>query len=126
MDHQPNNTRPYHIIPFEDPIEYVHKHKLAIVDQRQVWEDTPSVAEALRSVFREDPDVVLIGEMRDLETIASALTIAETGHLVLATLHTNDASQAIDRILDGFPPGQQQQVRVQLSAILTAVIYQQL
>ncbi|TMF85991.1 MAG: PilT/PilU family type 4a pilus ATPase [Chloroflexi bacterium] len=121
-----NRSRGCHIITVEDPIEYVHRHQHSLVEQRQVGEDVPSFAEALRSVFREDPDVVLIGEMRDLETIASALTIAETGHLVLATLHTNDASQAIDRILDGFPPGQQQQVRVQLSAILTAVIYQQL
>src|SRR5437763_11703889 len=121
-----NRNRPCHIVTVEDPIEYVHEHHAAIVDQRQVGIDTPSFVDALRAVFREDPDVVLIGEMRDLETMASALSIAETGHLVLATVHTNDAAQAIDRILDGFPPGQQQQVRVQLSAILTAVIYQQL
>jgi twitching motility protein PilT len=121
-----NKTRPYHIITFEDPIEYVHKHRLAIVDQRQVGDDTPSFAEGLRSVFREDPDVVLIGEMRDLDTISTALTIAETGHLVLATLHTNDAPQAINRIVDSFVGAQQQQVRVQLAACLAGVIYQQL
>ncbi len=121
-----NKTKPYHIITFEDPIEYVHKHQLAIVDQRQVGDDTPSFAEGLRSVFREDPDVVLIGEMRDLDTISSALTIAETGHLVLATLHTNDAPQAINRIVDSFMGAQQQQIRVQLAGCLAAVIYQQL
>jgi twitching motility protein PilT len=121
-----NQTRACHIVTVEDPIEYVHQHKLALVDQRQVGADTHSFKEALRAVFREDPDVVLIGEMRDLETISAALTIAETGHMVLATLHTNDAAQAIDRILDGFPPGLQQQARIQLSASLTGVIYQQL
>lgn len=125
VDHL-NKTRPYHIITFEDPIEYIHKHRLAIVDQRQVGDDTPSFAEGLRSVFREDPDVVLIGEMRDLETISSALTIAETGHLVLATLHTNDAPQAINRIVDSFLGAQQQQIRVQLAGCLAGVIYQQL
>jgi twitching motility protein PilT len=121
-----NQTRPCHVVTVEDPIEYVHQHKVALVDQRQVGSDTHSFQEALRAVFREDPDVVLIGEMRDLETISAALTIAETGHMVLATLHTNDAAQAIDRILDGFPPGLQQQARIQLSASLTGVIYQQL
>jgi twitching motility protein PilT len=121
-----NQTRPCHVVTVEDPIEYVHQHKVALVDQRQVGSDTNSFQEALRAVFREDPDVVLIGEMRDLETISAALTIAETGHMVLATLHTNDAAQAIDRILDGFPPGLQQQARIQLSASLTGVIYQQL
>ena len=121
-----NRTRACHVVTIEDPIEYVHRHQMAIVDQRQLGVDVLSFADALRSVFREDPDVVLIGEMRDLETIASALTIAETGHLVIATLHTNDASQAIDRILDGFPTGQQQQVRIQLSACLAGVVYQQL
>jgi twitching motility protein PilT len=125
VDHL-NRTRPYHIITFEDPIEYVHKHRLAIVDQRQVGDDTPSFAEGLRSVFREDPDVVLIGEMRDLDTMSSALTIAETGHLVLATLHTNDAPQAINRIVDSFMGAQQQQIRVQLAGCLAGVIYQQL
>jgi twitching motility protein PilT len=121
-----NRSRPCHVITIEDPIEYVHRHQMAVVDQRQVGADAPSFSAALRAAFREDPDVVLIGEMRDLETIASALSIAETGHLVIATLHTNDASQAIDRILDGFPTGQQQQVRIQLSACLAGVIYQQL
>jgi twitching motility protein PilT len=125
IDHL-NSTRPYHIITIEDPIEYVHKHKLSIVDQRQVGQDTPTFADGLRAVFREDPDVVLIGEMRDLETIAAALAIAETGHLVIATLHTNDAPQAIDRILDSYAGGQQQQIRIQLAASLAGVIYQQL
>ena len=126
MIDQLNRTHPYHIITFEDPIEYIHRHKMAIVDQRQVGEDTTSFAEGLRGVFREDPDVVLIGEMRDLETIASALTIAETGHLVLATLHTNDAPSAINRIVDSFMGAQQQQVRIQLASSLAGVIYQQL
>jgi twitching motility protein PilT len=121
-----NRNRPCHVVTVEDPIEYVHRHQAAIVDQRQVGIDTPSFVEALRSVFREDPDVVLVGEMRDLETMASALSIAETGHLVLATVHTNDASQAVDRILDAFPTGQVQQARVQLAACLAGVIYQQL
>jgi len=121
-----NRNRPCHIVTVEDPIEYVHQHQMAIVDQRQVGVDTPSFVEALRAVFREDPDVVQIGEMRDLETMASALSIAETGHLVLATVHTNDAAQAVDRILDAFPSGQAQQARVQLAACLAGVIYQQL
>lgn len=121
-----NSTRPYHVITIEDPIEYVHKHKLAIVDQRQVGEDTPSFAEGLRAAFREDPDVVLIGEMRDLETISAAVSIAESGHLVLATLHTNDAPQALDRIIDSYLGAQQQQVRIQLASSLAGVIYQQL
>jgi len=125
IDHL-NRTRPYHIITFEDPIEYIHKHGLSIIDQRQVGDDTPSFAEGLRSAFREDPDVVLIGEMRDLETISTALTIAETGHLVLATLHTNDATQAVNRILDSFMGPQQQQIRIQLAGALAGVIYQQL
>jgi twitching motility protein PilT len=125
LDHI-NKTRPYHIITFEDPIEYIHKHRLAIVDQRQVGDDTPSFAEGLRSAFREDPDVVLIGEMRDLDTISAALTLAETGHLVMATLHTNDAPQAIDRIVDSFTGAQQQQIRVQMASCLAGVIYQQL
>jgi twitching motility protein PilT len=121
-----NKTRPYHIITFEDPIEYIHKHRLSIVDQRQVGDDTPSFAEGLRSVFREDPDVVLIGEMRDLDTMSTALTIAETGHLVLATLHTNDAPQAVNRIVDSFIGAQQQQVRIQLAACLAGINYQRL
>ena len=121
-----NQTRPYHIITIEDPIEYVHRHQMSIVDQREVGVDTPTFAEGLRAAFREDPDVLLIGEMRDLETISAALTVAETGHLVLATLHTNDAPQAVDRIVDSFSGAQQQQVRVQLGACLAGVIYQQL
>ena len=121
-----NRSRACHILTVEDPIEYVHEHHLALVDQRQVGTDTKSFADALRSAFREDPDVILIGEMRDVETITSALTIAETGHLVLATLHTNDAPQAINRIVDSFAGGQQQAVRAQLAACLTGVIYQQL
>jgi len=121
-----NRTRACHVVTVEDPIEYVHQHRLALVDQRQVGIDTRSFADALRSAFREDPDVILIGEMRDVETMRSALTIAETGHLVLATLHTNDAPQAINRIVDSFAGPQQQQVRAQLAACLTGVIYQQL
>jgi twitching motility protein PilT len=121
-----NMSRPCHIVTVEDPIEYVHGHKLGVVDQRQVGRDAHSFGDALRAVFREDPDVVLIGEMRDLETMSAALTIAETGHMVLATLHTNDASQAIDRILDSFPSGEQEQARIQLAATLTGVIHQQL
>ena len=121
-----NETRPYHIVTIEDPIEYVHKHRLAIVDQRQVGEDTPSFAEGLRAALREDPDVVLIGEMRDLETVTAAVSIAEAGHLVLATLHTNDAPQALDRIIDSYLGAQQQQVRIQLAGCLAGVIYQQL
>jgi twitching motility protein PilT len=121
-----NATRPFHVITIEDPIEYVHKHRMAVVDQRQVGEDTPSFAEGLRAAFREDPDVVLIGEMRDLETMSAAVSIAESGHLVLATLHTNDAPQAIDRIIDSYLGAQQQQVRIQLASCLAGVIYQQL
>jgi twitching motility protein PilT len=121
-----NRTRACHIITVEDPVEYVHEHRLSLVDQRQVGSDTSSFADALRSVFREDPDVILIGEMRDIETITSALTIAETGHLVLATLHTNDAPQAINRIVDTYIGAQQQQARVQLATSLAGVIYQQL
>jgi twitching motility protein PilT len=121
-----NATRPCHIVTVEDPIEYVHEHRLAVVDQREVGQDVASFADALRVVFREDPDVVLIGEMRDVETMSAALTIAETGHLVLATLHTNDASQAIDRVLDAFPAGLEEQARTQLSTCLSGVVYQQL
>lgn len=121
-----NATRPFHVITIEDPIEYVHKHRLSIVDQRQVGEDTPTFADGLRAAFREDPDVVLIGEMRDLETMSAAVSIAESGHLVLATLHTNDAPQALDRIIDSYLGAQQQQVRIQLASCLAGVIYQQL
>ena len=121
-----NTERAVHIITIEDPIEYTHKSKKAMVVQREVHYDTYSFAQALRSVLREDPDVVLVGEMRDLETIAAAITIAETGHLVFATLHTNSAAQSIDRMIDVFPPHQQQQVRVQLSAILQGIVSQRL
>jgi twitching motility protein PilT len=121
-----NTEKAMHIITIEDPIEYTHNHKKSIIDQREVHYDTRSFSAALRSALREDPDVVLIGEMRDLETIASAITIAETGHLVLATLHTNNAAQSMDRIIDVFPPYQQQQIRVQLSNILQGVISQRL
>src|SRR5712692_8106 len=125
LDHI-NATRACHIITIEDPIENVHKHKLSAVNQREVGEDTHSFSQALRSALREDPDVVLIGEMRDLETIRIALTVAETGHLVFATLHTNDTAQALDRIVDVFPAEQQQQIRIQLANSLQAVYYQQL
>lgn len=121
-----NNERPLHIITVEDPIEYTHQSKKSVVAQREVHYDTYSFGAALRSALREDPDVVLIGEMRDLETIAAAITIAETGHLVFATLHTNSASQSIDRMIDVFPPYQQPQVRSQLGNILMAVISQRL
>ena len=121
-----NTERAAHIITVEDPIEYTHKSKKSLVVQREVHYDTYSFSTALRSVLREDPDVVLIGEMRDLETIAAAITIAETGHLVFATLHTNSASQSIDRMVDVFPPHQQPQVRSQLGNILTAICSQRL
>jgi len=121
-----NNERASHIITIEDPIEYTHKSKKSIVVQREVHYDTYSFSAALRSSLREDPDVVLIGEMRDLETISSAITIAETGHLVLATLHTNSASQSIDRMVDVFPPHQQPQIRAQLANILMAICSQRL
>jgi twitching motility protein PilT len=115
-----------HIITIEDPIEYTHTSKQSIIVQREVHYDTYSFSAALRSALREDPDVVLLGEMRDLETIASAITIAETGHLVFATLHTNSASQSIDRMIDVFPPHQQSQVRAQLANILMAICSQRL
>ncbi len=121
-----NSTRSVHIITIEDPIEYLHKHKKSIVVQRELGSDTRSFPKALRSVLREDPDVILVGEMRDLETISSAITAAETGHLVFATLHTNSAAQSIDRIVDVFPPHQQQQIRIQLSNVLSAIFTQQL
>src|SRR6266536_2284449 len=123
---QINTNRACHIITIEDPIEYVHDHKLAAVNQREVGSDTSSFANALRSALREDPDVLLVGEMRDLESIRFALTIAETGHLVFATLHTNDTAQSLARIIDVFPAEQQAQVRVQLAAALTGVVYQRL
>lgn len=121
-----NERRACHVITIEDPIEYVHQHKRSIVDQREVGEDTKSFPAALRTVLRQAPDVILIGEMRDLETIQAALRAAETGHLVLATLHTNDAIQTVDRIIDVFPGDQQQQIRFQLSMTLLAIISQRL
>jgi twitching motility protein PilT len=121
-----NETRMVHIITIEDPIEYLHPHKKSIVNQREVGADTKTFATALKYILRQDPDVILIGEMRDLETISAALTAAETGHLVFATLHTQDAPQTIDRIIDVFPPYQQQQVRIQLAGTLQGVISQQL
>lgn len=121
-----NTNRSQHIITIEDPIEYQHHHKSSIIVQREVHFDTVSFGAALRSALREDPDVVLIGEMRDLETIATAITVAETGHLVLATLHTNSAAQSIDRMIDVFPPHQQQQIRIQLAGVLQGIISQRL
>ena len=119
-------TRSVHVVTIEDPIEYVFRHQKAIVSQREIRADTHSWQIALRSCLREDPDVVMIGEMRDYETIASALTIAETGHLVFATLHTNSATQTVDRIIDVFPANQQSQIRTQLASILEAVLSQRL
>jgi twitching motility protein PilT len=124
--HKINYDKAMHIITIEDPIEYTHRSQKSLVAQREVHYDTYSFSAALRSALREDPDVVLIGEMRDLETIASAITIAETGHLVLATLHTNGAAQSIDRMIDVFPPHQQPQIRSQLSNILMAIMSQRL
>lgn len=121
-----NTNQQHHIITIEDPIEYVHTHKSCIVNQREVGTDTHTFASALKYSLRQDPDVILIGEMRDLETINAALTIAETGHLVFATLHTVDAIQTINRIIDVFPGSQQQQVRAQISFVLQAVLSQQL
>jgi len=121
-----NQKRSEHIITIEDPIEYVFEHKKSIIVQREVGNDTNSFSRALRSALREDPNVVLVGEMRDLETIEAALTLAETGHLVFTTLHTNSASQTADRIIDVFPPHQQQQVRMQLANVLLGVISQRL
>jgi twitching motility protein PilT len=121
-----NRERPEHIITIEDPVEYLHSHKKCIVNQRELHADTHSFGNALRSALREDPDVVLIGEMRDFETVESALRIAETGHLTLATLHTNSAIQTINRIVDIFPPHQQGQIRVQLSFVLEGILCQSL
>ncbi len=121
-----NKTRKEHIITIEDPIEFLHEHKQCIVNQREVDSDTKSFAKALRSALREDPDVVLVGEMRDLETIETALRVAETGHLVFATLHTNSAVQTINRIIDVFPAHQQQQVRTQLSFVIQGILCQTL
>ena len=121
-----NRTKPLHIVTVEDPIEFLHDHKRSIITQREIGEDTNSFAEALRRVLRQDPDVILVGELRDLETISTALTAAETGHLVFATLHTQDAPQTIDRIIDVFPTNQQEQIRVMLAATLEGVVTQQL
>jgi twitching motility protein PilT len=121
-----NEQRPVHILTIEDPIEYVHQHKRSAVNQREVGEDTQSFAAALRNALREDPDIILVGEMRDLESIQFALTLAETGHVVFATLHTNDTSQAIDRLIDVFPSDRQAQIRVQLANSLTSVVHQRL
>jgi len=121
-----NSDRCEHIITIEDPIEYLHPHKKCLINQREVHADTASFKTALRFVLRQDPDVVLIGEMRDLETIEAALTVSETGHMTLATLHTNSAVQTINRIIDVFPPHQQDQIRVQLSFVLEGILAQQL
>jgi twitching motility protein PilT len=121
-----NNTQRRHILTLEDPIEYVHHHNNSLISQREVGLDTASFGDGLRAALREDPDVVLVGEMRDPESIATTLTVAETGHLVFATLHTNDTSTALDRIIDVFPPERQAQIRVQLAASLSAVVAQRL
>lgn len=126
MINEINKTRTCHVITLEDPVEYLHRHGKSIVNQREVGQDTQSYANALRAALREDPDVILVGEMRDLETISIAITAAETGHLVLSTLHTIGASKTIDRIVDVFPPYQQQQIKVQLAGVLEGVISQQL
>ena len=121
-----NRSKPLHIVTVEDPIEFLHGHKRSIISQREVGSDTESFSEALRRVLRQDPDVILVGELRDLETIATALTAAETGHLVFATLHTQDAPATIDRVIDVFPPNQQDQIRIQLGSSLQGVVTQQL
>ncbi len=121
-----NEKYPHHVLTLEDPIEYLHQHKQAIVNQREVGSDTQSFPNALRAALRQDPDVILVGEMRDLETISIAVTAAETGHLVFSTLHTVGAANTIDRIIDVFPPHQQQQIRTQLADVLECVVSQQL
>ena len=121
-----NNFRDAHVITLEDPIEYLHQHKMSMVNQREIGLDSNSYANALRAALREDPDVILVGEMRDFETISVAITAAETGHLVLSTLHTIGAASTVDRVIDVFPPHQQQQIRVQLANVLEAVVSQQL
>lgn len=126
MIHHMNTSMQRHIITLEDPIEYLHKHNQCIIDQREVGLDTDNFANGLRACLRQDPDVILVGELRDLETISTAITAAETGHLVLATLHTSSASQTIDRIVDVFPAEQQPQIRIQLASVLTAVLSQRL
>jgi twitching motility protein PilT len=121
-----NETKPLHILTIEDPIEYLHHHKVAMVNQREVGQDVNHFLDGLRSALREDPDVILLGEMRDLESISNALTLAETGHLVFATLHTNDASQALDRIVDVFPADKRDQIQIQLAGSLQGVVSQRL
>lgn len=123
---QINSERNCHILTLEDPLEYLHRHNKSIVNQREIGNDSLSFRNALRAALREDPDVILVGEMRDLETISIAITAAETGHLVLSTLHTLGAAKTIDRVIDVFPPHQQQQIRVQLASVIQAVISQQL
>jgi twitching motility protein PilT len=126
MVNQINNERSLHIITIEDPIEYLHQHKYSVINQREVGQDTKEFANALRAALREDPDVILVGEMRDLETMSNAIRAAETGHLVFATLHTNSAASTVDRIVDSFPANQQDQIRLMLSNSLEAVLCQQL
>ena len=121
-----NETRDEHIMTIEDPIEFLHAHKRCLVNQRELGADAQSFSLALKAALRQDPDVILVGEMRDIETISTALTAAETGHLVFATLHTQDTAQTIDRIIDAFPAGQQDQIRVQLSVALQGIVTQQL
>ncbi len=126
MINQINNERSLHIITIEDPVEYLHQHKYCVINQREVGQDTHEFANALRAALREDPDVILVGEMRDLETMSNAIRAAETGHLVFATLHTNSAASTVDRIVDSFPANQQDQIRLMLSNSLEAVLCQQL
>lgn len=126
MINEINSTRQAHIITLEDPIEYLHRHKKCIINQREIGKDSKSYKNALKAILREDPDVILVGEMRDLETISTAITAAETGHLVLSTLHTIGATKTIDRIIDVFPEHHQQQIKIQLASVLQAVISQQL
>ncbi|WP_100373643.1 type IV pilus twitching motility protein PilT [Bacillus sp. FJAT-45037] len=126
MIHYMNETMSRHIVTLEDPIEYLHKHKSCIIDQREVGFDTETFAKGLRASLRQDPDVILVGEMRDLETISTAITAAETGHLVLGTLHTTSGPSTIDRMIDVFPPNQQPQIRVQIASVLKAVVSQRL
>ncbi|MCB2156883.1 type IV pilus twitching motility protein PilT [bacterium] len=121
-----NSERDCHIITVEDPIEYLHQHKKALIEQREVHEDTTSFADALKYVLRQDPDVILVGEMRDLETISAAITAAETGHLVFSTLHTVDVVQTVDRVIDVFPPHQQEQVRIMLAGVIEGILCQRL
>lgn len=118
-----NREYHYHIITLEDPIEYLHRHNRSIVNQREIGSDTVSYAQALRAALREDPDVILVGEMRDLDTISTAITAAETGHLVLSSLHIIGADKTIDRIVDVFPPNQQQQIRIQLASVLECILF---